>query len=377
MWRVRALLHVHAGTAQEILTFDEQVWLAQHFGYQDQPHLLAVEQFMQQYYQHTMGLHERCARFIERCRPVSLWRRITEFFPAPRVDEYFVVRGGVLSVADEHRAKVLDSPALQFRLFDLAREKQLTIAPPLLEDIHRHVDTVSVEAYRTPEVSRTFLKIMAGPGTTPTLEAMHRAHLLEKLVPAMGTVRGLMQFNQYHKYTVDEHTLLTIRNLERLATTTDPYRQRLRNVLNELPEPELLVLSLLLHDVGKLLIPAEILRKPGRLTADEMALVREHPRAGLDLVEGGSLASLAKVCILGHHERLDGRGYPDGRGGNIVLHGARLLGLADAWDAMTSDSPYRKAMPQDEVRRLVRADSGKHFDPKVVEAFMELKDLSI
>ena len=60
LWRVRALLHVHADTAQEILSFDEQVWLAQHFGFQDHPHLLAVEQFMQQYYRHTMGLHERC-----------------------------------------------------------------------------------------------------------------------------------------------------------------------------------------------------------------------------------------------------------------------------------------------------------------------------
>ena len=69
---MRALLHVHAGTAQEILTFDEQVWLAQHFGFQDQPHLLAVEQFMQQYYQHTMGLHERCMRFVERCRQRSV-----------------------------------------------------------------------------------------------------------------------------------------------------------------------------------------------------------------------------------------------------------------------------------------------------------------
>ena len=80
LWRVRALLHVHAGTAQEILSFDEQIWLAQHFGFQDQPHFLAVEQFMQQYYQHTMGLHERCMRFVERCRSVPFWQRIVPVF---------------------------------------------------------------------------------------------------------------------------------------------------------------------------------------------------------------------------------------------------------------------------------------------------------
>ena len=83
--------------AQEILTFDEQVWLARHFGLQDRPHLLAVEQFMQQYYRHTMGLHELCIRFVDRCRSVPFWQRLARFFPAPRVDEYFVVRGEVCS----------------------------------------------------------------------------------------------------------------------------------------------------------------------------------------------------------------------------------------------------------------------------------------
>jgi [protein-PII] uridylyltransferase len=87
--------------------------------------------------------------------------------PAPRVDEYFVVRGSLLSVADEHRNKVLDSPALLLRLFDLARAKKLTIVPPLIEDIHRHVDQVPADAYCTAEVSNGFLRILAGPGRPP------------------------------------------------------------------------------------------------------------------------------------------------------------------------------------------------------------------
>ncbi|HJU06256.1 MAG TPA: [protein-PII] uridylyltransferase, partial [Nitrospiraceae bacterium] len=86
LWRVRALLHFHAGMAQEILSFDEQVWLAERFGFRDQPHLLGVEQFMQQYYRHTMGLHERCARFIGRCRRVPLRDRLAKLLPAPRLD---------------------------------------------------------------------------------------------------------------------------------------------------------------------------------------------------------------------------------------------------------------------------------------------------
>ncbi|BFU96077.1 MAG: Bifunctional uridylyltransferase/uridylyl-removing enzyme [Nitrospira sp.] len=247
LWRVRSLLHVHAGTAQEILTFDEQVWLAQLFGFTDRPHLLAVEQFMQQYYKHTMGLHERCMRFVERCRTVPFWRRVAQFLPAPRVDEYFVIRSGVLTVADEHRAKVLESPEVLLRLFDLARERHLIIAPPLLEDIHRHVDHVSEDAYRAPEVSRIFLRIMAGPRTTPTLDAMHRAHLLEKLVPAMGTVRGLMQFNQYHKYTVDEHSLLAVGRAE--ALSLDP--GLLGEIYRSIKRKDILHLAVLMHDLGK------------------------------------------------------------------------------------------------------------------------------
>ena len=290
LWRVRALLHVHAGAAQEILTFDEQVWLARHFGFEDQPHLLAVEQFMQQYYQHTMGLHERCMRFIERCRSVPFWQKLTRFLPAPRVDEYFVVRGGLLTVADECRAKVLDSPALLLRLFDLARAKNLTIVPPLLEDIHRHVDQVPAEAYRTPEVSRAFLKILAGPGTTATLEAMHRAHLLEKLVPAMGTVRGLMQFNQYHKYTVDEHSLLAVGRAEALAEDAG----MLGEVYRSIKRKDILHLAVLMHDLGK--GQEEDHSDVGRKLSEDAAV-----RLGLDEQDTRTLSFLVHRHLLMAH----------------------------------------------------------------------------
>jgi [protein-PII] uridylyltransferase len=290
LWRVRALLHVHAGTAQEILSFDEQVWLAQHFGFQDQPHLLAVEQFMQQYYQHTMGLHERCMRFIERCRSIPLWRRVARFFPAPRVDEYFVVRGGVLTVADERREKVLESPALVLRLFNLARSKNLTIVPPLLEDIHRHVENVSAEAYRTPEVSRTFLSILAGPGTANTLDVMHRAYVLEKLVPAMGTVRGLMQFNQYHKYTVDEHSLLAVGRAESLAQDEG----MLGEVYRSIKRKDILHLAVLMHDLGK--GQEEDHSEVGQRLAEETAV-----RLGFDEQETRTLTFLVYRHLLMAH----------------------------------------------------------------------------
>lgn len=314
LWRVRALLHVHAGAAQEILTFDEQVWLAQHFGYHDQPHLLAVEQFMQQYYQHTMGLHERCMRFVERCRSVPFWQRLSRFFPAPRVDEYFVVRRGLLSVADEHRNKVLDSPALLLRLFDLARARSLTIVPPLIEEIHRHVDQVPADAYRTAEVSNGFLKILGGPRTTATLEAMHRAHLLEKLVPAMGTVRGLMQFNQYHKYTVDEHSLLAVGRAEALGE--DP--GVLGEVYRGIKRKDILHLAVLMHDLGK--GQEEDHSDVGKRLSEEVAV-----RLGFDEQETRTLSFLVHRHLLMAHTAF--RRDPNDE--KVVLPFAREVGTPE------------------------------------------------
>ena len=183
--RVRGLLHVHAGMAQEILSFEEQVWLAARFGFEDRPHLLAVEQFMQQYYRHTMGLHEATARFVQRCKSRSIWARLTDWLPTTTVEKYFVLSGEVLTVPVELRPRVIESPALLMRLFDLARSKRVAIEPALVEDIHRHMEGLTDEGFRTPDVSRTFLNILSGPGTAATLEAMHCAHVLEKLIPVV------------------------------------------------------------------------------------------------------------------------------------------------------------------------------------------------
>ncbi len=175
LWRVRALLHVHAGAPQEILTFDEQVWLAQHFGYRDQPHLLAVEQFMQQYYQHTMGLHERCIRFVERCRSIPFWQRMSRFLPVPRVDEYFVVRGSLLSVADEHRNRVLDGGSVTASIYmadKLARTRVFLAGDGRAEPdrLEHYWDTLELFAGRRPELP--FLAELAAE--LPQLEPAER-----------------------------------------------------------------------------------------------------------------------------------------------------------------------------------------------------------
>ncbi len=128
--------------------------------------------------------------------------------------------------------------------------------------------------------------------------------------------------------------------------------------------------GLLLHDLGKILIPAEILRKPGRLTADEMELVREHPKAGLDLIENGTFSSLSKVAVIGHHERLDGRGYPYGRSDDLHPH-AQIAGIADVYDAVSSMRVYQARRPTHEAWELIMSLAGTAFPLELVQVFKE------
>ncbi|WP_217922238.1 HD-GYP domain-containing protein [Miltoncostaea oceani] len=131
---------------------------------------------------------------------------------------------------------------------------------------------------------------------------------------------------------------------------------------------EKLGLGLLLHDVGKLLIPAEILQKPGRLTDDEMDIVREHPQAGLDLIEEGAFSSLSRVAVIGHHERLDGKGYPHGRGEDLHVH-AQIAGIADVYDAVSSMRVYQARRPTHEAWELVLSLAGTAFPLDLVRIF--------
>jgi HD-GYP domain-containing protein (c-di-GMP phosphodiesterase class II) len=125
-----------------------------------------------------------------------------------------------------------------------------------------------------------------------------------------------------------------------------------------------------LHDIGKVAVRGDVLRKSGPLTIDEVREIRSHPRAGAQLVVPIRSAHSALPYVLFHHERWDGSGYPAGiRGRSIPLEG-RLLAVADAFDAMTSARPYRPAMPFDHALVEIAACAGTQFDPLVAEAFL-------
>jgi HD-GYP domain-containing protein (c-di-GMP phosphodiesterase class II) len=126
----------------------------------------------------------------------------------------------------------------------------------------------------------------------------------------------------------------------------------------------------LLHDVGKLGVSIRVLRKPATLTARERAQIELHPTVGVQLVESIDPARPARSCILHHHERWDGAGYPHGLAGEEIPVEARLLAIADAFDAMTSERAYRRALSTDAALAELERCAGSQFDPKLVAAFV-------
>lgn len=195
---------------------------------------------------------------------------------------------------------------------------------------------------------------------------------------------------------------VSIRALAHLAETRDPetgnhilrtqaYVQRMANGLQQHPRfssflnqrnIDLLAKSAPLHDIGKVGIPDNILQKPGALTAEEWQVMKTHAKLGSDAIEQAErdiespleFLVLAKEIAHWHHEKWDGSGYPDGLAGDGIPISARLMAVADVFDALISPRVYKPAMSYSEARDIIVAGRGKHFDPDIVDAFIESFD---
>ena len=129
-----------------------------------------------------------------------------------------------------------------------------------------------------------------------------------------------------------------------------------------------------MHDIGKIGIPDRILLKPGKLDAEEWEIMKTHSSIGADILSGhdSDLMNMARVIALTHHEKWDGSGYPMGLSGDDIPIVGRIVAVADVFDALTSERPYKHAWPVEEAVEEIINGSGKHFDPELVEIFQKV-----
>lgn len=188
--------------------------------------------------------------------------------------------------------------------------------------------------------------------------------------------------------TIVERERETIFRLSRAAEYRDPetgahilrmahYSRLIAGALGLPPEEQQLVFEAApMHDIGKVGTPDMILLKPGRLDPDEFTIMKRHARVGYDILRDSTspILQAAAAIALAHHEKFDGSGYPQGLAGEAIpLHG-RIVAVADVFDALTSERPYKTAWPLDRALSFLREQSGQHFDPACVEAFMSRLD---
>lgn len=130
----------------------------------------------------------------------------------------------------------------------------------------------------------------------------------------------------------------------------------------------------LLHDIGKIAIPEKILLKPGKLSPEEYEIIKTHPELGEKLVQGIEKLKIISNWLKSHHERYDGKGYPDGLAGEQIPISARIITIADTYDAMTSDRAYRSALPHEIAIDEIKRCAGSQFDPKLAQIFISIQE---
>ncbi len=218
----------------------------------------------------------------------------------------------------------------------------------------------SIEAEEC-RILQAFVHLAAGALANAGLVQDLRQAGVETERAYMGTLEALTRALEMRDHETEGHS-------RRVVQYTLTLAQKLG-----VPEEQLVPMmrGALLHDIGKIGVPDQILRKPGPLTPDEWEIMKCHTRIGYEILSPIDFLRDASPIILHHHERFDGSGYPDGLIGFVIPLGARIFAVADAYDALTSDRPYRRGRAHaSAVEEIVRC-SGTHFDPQVVTALLQ------
>ncbi|MCC6503138.1 MAG: [protein-PII] uridylyltransferase [Deltaproteobacteria bacterium] len=247
LW-VRNELHFFAGRKADQLTFDNQERIAGLLGFQNTEKSLAVEAFMQRYYRHASNLNYYSnlitSRALHRDTKKSLWpgKKV-------RVDKNFHITDGVLSARS--RSTVKDDPVAAMKAFEYSQAFEVEIDQATKDQILEHMESVDESFRNSRDASDSFFKILRGKSVYKTLAEMGRLRFLDSYIPEFEEISCKVQHDMYHVYTVDAHTLFAVREIERLRGVYKADFSLLSNLFEEMPNPEILYLSVLFHDIGK------------------------------------------------------------------------------------------------------------------------------
>jgi [protein-PII] uridylyltransferase len=251
LWRLRFALHLLTGRREDRLLFDHQRALARQFGFVDRPNSLAVEQFMQQYYRTVMRLNRLNELLLQLFQEtILLHDQLGE--PQP-INSRFQARSGFIEVRDEHVFR--RSPLAMLEIFLLMQQHpELTgVRAATIRLIRTYRDLID-EGFRAGLAARSlFMEILRQPhGITHELRRMHRMGILGRYLPEFGAITGRMQYDLFHVFTVDEHTLWVVRNLRRF-TVPEHFHEfpHCSEISQSIPKPELLIIAGLFHDIAK------------------------------------------------------------------------------------------------------------------------------
>ncbi len=253
LWRARNELHFFSGHKNDVLTRDLQPKIAKNLGYENEGDTLGVERFMHDYYLHARRIHRMSRRLIARCQDTLSRRGSAERRQRQQaLADGLVFYDGRLHLADRDPDPLRKDPIRLLRVFWHLHRLGCDLAPDLERAIEDSLDVID-DAFRTSPAARdVFLDICRAWGRVAlTLSEMHELGVLGRYLPEFGALTCLVQYDVYHKFSADQHSLLAVEHLEALAPGRSAESEGAAQVFHEVEKPGLLMLGMLLHDIGK------------------------------------------------------------------------------------------------------------------------------
>lgn len=250
---LRSLLHFHHGRKQDVFQLPDQVRVAKLYGWGDVSRLRAVEHFMKRHYERVRHVHQMVDLAISRLTALGhLGRRPILIKSRKAIDDDFVVVQGQVYLSHKEFWRHPDAGTRLLRMVREAQQRDARISLELQREIRANLDRVDDSVRSDHALARVFLALLGDLGRTrPILSDMHACGLLGAYLPEFGNLTCLMQFDSYHQYTADEHTLIAMGYLDQVATGKLPGLPNMQKLLPEVARKDLLALSLLVHDIGK------------------------------------------------------------------------------------------------------------------------------